>query len=317
MKNEKPEFDAEELNLIKLAQEYSDPDKARDLLESLLWPEGPVCPHCKFTEVYKLTPKAGSKSPVRKGLYKCAACRKEFTVTVGTIFEDSHLPISKWLMAFFILCSSKKAISAHQLHRMLDVTYKTAWFMAHRIRHAMSPKFPLGELLKGTVEVDETFVGGKGDAKTRYTRKTPVVALVERGGDVHTRVVASVTQKNLGKALAECVDKGAIVNTDDSGASRGTVKSYKAHHVVNHSAKEYVLNLPTGELAHVNTCESFFSLLKRGVYGSWHHVSREHLPKYANEFAFRWNHRKVTDGERTVAAVKATQGKRLTYRQVV
>lgn len=317
MKNDKPECDAEELNLIKLAQDYSDPDKARDLLESLLWPKGPVCPHCKFIEVYKLTAKAGSKSPVRKGLYKCAACRKEFTVTVGTIFEDSHLPISKWLMAFFILCSSKKAISAHQLHRMLDVTYKTAWFMAHRIRHAMSPKLPLGKLLKGTVEVDETFVGGKGDAKTRYTRKTPVVALIERGGDVHTRVVASVTQKNLGKALEECVDKGAIVNTDDSGASRGTVKSYKAHHVVNHSAKEYVLKMPAGQLAHVNTCESFFSLLKRGVYGSWHHVSREHLPKYANEFAFRWNHRNVTDGERTVAAVKAAEGKRLTYRQII
>src|SRR5258708_1481871 len=184
MKKQNGAFDAEELNLIKLAQEYSDPDVARQLLESILWPDGPVCPHCKNHKdkpIYTMTPKPGSKSPVRAGLYKCAACRKEFTVTVGTIFEDSHLSISKWLMAFFILRSSKKAISAHQLHRMLGITYKTAWFMAHRIRHAMSPKLPLGKLLRGTVEVDETFVGGKGDAKTRYMRKTPVVALGERG----------------------------------------------------------------------------------------------------------------------------------------
>src|SRR6266446_6783333 len=182
-------------------------------------------------------------------------------------------------------------ISAHQLHRMLGITYKTAWFIAHRIRHSMAPKMPLGKLLSGTVEVDETFVGGKGERKTVSQRKTPVVA--------------SVTQKNLAKCLNECVDKGAVVNTDDSGASRGTVKSHKAHHVVNHSAKEYVLKMPGGAVAHVNTCESFFSLLKRGVYGAWHHVSREHLPKYANEFAFRWNNRKVSDGKRTVEAIKA------------
>jgi transposase-like protein len=309
------EFDAEELNLVKLAQEYSDPDKARALLESLLWPNGPVCPHCKFNEVYKLTPRKGSNT--RQGLYKCAACRKQFTVTVGTIFEDSHIPISKWLMAFCIMCASKKSISAHQLHRMLGMTYKTAWFMAHRIRHAMGPRMPLGKLLKGTVEVDETFVGGKGELKTRTQRKTPVVALVERNGDVHARVVSSVTQKNLRACLNECVDKSAIINTDTSGASHGTVKTYKAHHQVNHTKKEYVLRMPGGALAHVNTCESFFSLLKRGVYGSWHHVSREHLPKYANEFAFRWNTRKVSDGERTVAAIKTAEGKRLTYRQVI
>jgi len=318
MNSEKRDFDPEELNLIKIASEYSDNDKARELLESLRWPNGTICPHCKNDgkekAIYQLIPKVGSKT--RKGVWKCGACRKQFTVTVGTIFEDSHIPISKWLMAIFILCSSKKAISAHQLHRMLDMTYKSAWFMAHRIRHAMGPKLPLGKLLSGIVEVDETFVGGKGTHKTKFKIKTPVVALIQRDGDMHTRVVSSVTQKNLRQCLEECVDKSAIVNTDDSGASRGTVKPYKAHHVVNHSKKQYVLKLP-GVLAHVNTCESFFSLLKRGVYGAWHHVSREHLPKYSNEFAFRWNHRKVSDGERTVAAIKATEGKRLTYRQVI
>src|SRR5262245_28070616 len=134
----------DELNLVKLAREYSDDDKARSLLESLRWPDGPICPHCKATEPYALKPKATSTKPGRKGLYKCRECRKQFTVTVGTIFEDSHIHIGTWLMAIFIICSSKKAVSAHQLHRMLDVTYKTAWFMAHRIRYAMGPDQPLG-----------------------------------------------------------------------------------------------------------------------------------------------------------------------------
>lgn len=317
MKNENGEFDQDELNLVKLASEYSDNDKARALLESLRWPRGAVCPHCGFNEVYRLTARASSKRPARVGVYKCAACRQQFTVTVGTIFEDSHIPISKWLMAIFILCSSKKAISAHQLHRMLDMTYKTAWFMAHRIRYAMGPKLPLGKLLSGTVEVDETFIGGKGKAKTLLRRKTPVVALIERNGGLHTRVVSNVTQMNLRACLDAAVSKEAIVNTDDSGVYRDQLKAYKRHDVVNHTKKEYVRALPDGSLAHVNTCESFFSLLKRGVYGAWHHVSREHLPKYADEFAFRWTHRKETDGERTVAAIKATEGKRLTYQQVI
>jgi transposase-like protein len=315
MKNETTVFDAEELTLVKLAQEYADEDKARALLESLLWPHGPICPRCQFTEVYKIMPRAGSKSPNRKGVYKCAACREYFTVTVGTILEDSHLPISKWLMAFFILCASKKSVSAHQLHRMLGITYKTAWFMAHRIRYAMGPKMPLGKLLTGTVEVDETYVGGKGDVRTKLKRKTPVVALIERNGNMHARVVSNVTQKNLKAVLNETVSKGAIVNTDESGVYRNQLKAFKRHDRVNHSKKEYVLNIPDGSKAHVNTCESFFSLLKRGVYGAWHHVSREHLPKYADEFAFRWNKRKVTDGERTVAAITRVQGKRLMYRQ--
>src|SRR5256885_10844334 len=159
-------FDAEELNLINLAREYSDEDRARGLLETLRWPNGPTCPHCEAKEPYALKPKATSSRPGRKGLYKCRECRKQFTVTVGTVFEDSHIPISKWLMAMFIVCSSKKAISAHQLHRMLGITYKSAWFMAHRIRYSMGPKLPLGKLLTGIVEVDETFIGGKGDLKT-------------------------------------------------------------------------------------------------------------------------------------------------------
>jgi transposase-like protein len=308
----------EDLNLITLAQEYADEDKARGLLESLLWPNGVVCPHCKNHKekaIYKMQSKEGSKTKVRNGLYKCGACRKPFTVTVGTIFEDSHLPISKWLMAIFIICSSKKSISANQLSRMLKITYKAAWFMAHRLRHAVSPEMPLNKLLNGDVEVDETFVGGKGFRSSRYIRQTPVVALVERGGNVATRVVSNVTQRNLGQVLNECVSKDADVHTDENGAYRNPLKAWKSHSTVVHCRGEYSRRNPDGTVSGINSCESFFSLLKRGVYGSWHHVSREHLPKYANEFAFRWNTRAQTDGERMETAIGMVTGKRLTYRQ--
>jgi len=323
MKNETAEFKPEELNLIKLAQEYSDNDRARELLESLRWPDGAICPHCKNDgkqkAIYKLEPKQGSKRPGRKGLYKCGACRNQFTVTVGTIFEDSHIPIRKWLMAYFILCSAKKSISAHQMHRMLKTTYKTAWFMCHRIRYAMGSTYPIDRKLKGTVEIDETFVGGKGESRGILSRKTPVVALVERDVACRTRVVSNVTQKNIRATLAVHLDNRAVVNTDESAVYPAMLKDagIERHEVVNHSKMEYARHNPDGSVAHVNSAESFFSLLKRGVHGSWHHVSREHLPKYADEFAFRWTHRKITDGERTVVALKATEGKRLTYQQVI
>ena len=295
MKTEMANLEPEDLSLIKLAQEYSDNDKARELLESLRWPEGPVCPHCandgKAKSIYTITPKADSDRPARKGLYKCGACRKQFTVTVGTIFEDSHIPIGKWLMAFFLLCSSKKGMSAHQLHRMLDITYKSAWFMAHRIRFAMG-EGPIAELLKGTVEIDETFVGGKGDQRTKYIRKTPLVAAIERKGRVRTKVVASVTQRNLRSCLNECA-KDVVINTDQAGVYIGLNKEFKRHDVVNHSEYEYARKGQDGSVAHVNTAESFFSLIKRGIVGSFHHVSREHLHRYATEFQFRWNNRSV------------------------
>ena len=316
----KTEMNPEELNLIKLAQEYSSDDKARELLESLRWSDGPVCPHCqnaKEKPIYKLGANPKSKSPVRKGVYKCGACRKQFTVTVRTIFEDSHLPISKWLMAIFILCSSKKSISSHQMHRMLGITYKSAWFMTHRIRYAMQPDMPLGKLLKGTVEVDETFVGGKPRAGSEPKPKVPVVALVERGGEVRTRVVSSVTQKNLGKCLNECVSKRAVVNTDQAGVYIGLLKDWKRHDTVNHSVAEYSRDNQDRTQSGVNHAESFFSLLKRGIFGAWHHVSKEHLSKYSDEVAFRWNSRKTSDGERMVAAVKAMDGKRLSYKPLI
>ena len=322
MKTNEPKDEKDELTLISLAQEYADEDKARGLLERMRWPNGPICPHCQNTGnaakgVVALTPKATSKRPGRNGLYFCGACRKQFSVTVGTIFEGSHIPISKWIMAMFIICSSKKSVSANQLHRMLKVTYKTAWFMAHRIRFAMSDDVANGSKLAGIVEADETYIGGKGDNRTRRHRQTPVVALIERGGKMKARVVSNVTQKNIGQVLHECVSKEAVVNTDEHSAYQPALKKYKRHDRVVHSRFEYSRKNADGTTSGINHCESFFSLLKRGVYGAWHHISREHLQKYTNEFAFRWNTRHDTDGDRMEKFATMIGGKRLTYRQAV
>jgi transposase-like protein len=306
----------DELNLVTLAKQYSDEDKARELLESILWPDGPVCPHCKNHKekaIYRLQPKEGSKT--RKGVCKCGACRKQFTVTVGTVFEDSHISITKWMMALFIMCSSKKAVSAHQLHRMLGITYKTAWFMAHRIRFAVGDDGKMK--LKGVVEIDETFIGGVGDRKTKISRLTPVMALIEQGGNMKARVVPNVSFKNLGRVLREEVQNDAVICSDENTAYQSVHKEFKAHHTVNHSKYEYILRTPDGIAAGTNHCESFFSLLKRGVHGAWHSVSREHLHRYVGEFAFRWNTRKLTDGNRMEMATGLATGKRLTYKQVI
>jgi transposase-like protein len=320
MKKDNQPPDEEEINLFTLAQEYADEDRAIGLLESMRWPDGVACPHCaaqksECKDVYRLRPREGSKRPGRKGLWKCAACRKQFTVKVGTVFEASHIPISKWLMAVFIISSAKKGISSHQLGRTLKISYKSAWFMTHRIRYAMNES-PF-DLLTGTVEVDETYVGGKGDRTTVAARKTPVVALIERGGKARTQVVADVTGKTLRAAITASVSKDAIVNTDSASAYRGTLGDYKGHHVVNHSGGEYARKNFDGSLACTNTAESFFSLLKRGIIGSFHHVSREHLHRYATEFEFRWNNRKVADGKRMEVAISQAEGKRLTYKRCV
>jgi len=305
--------------LMKLAEAYGDETKARALLESWRWPSGPVCPHCQNAgekRISKLEAQRASRSGVRQGVYFCGACRQQFTVTVGTVLESSHVPISKWLMALFLLCSSKKSLSANQIHRMIGVTYKTAWFLCHRIRFGMTPNHGAEPKLKGTVEVDETFVGGKGEARTRFRRQTPVVALIERLGLARVKVVASVTQKNLGTALSECVSPEAIVNTDEHPGYKNPLQHWKEHQAVNHSRKEYQRQNPDGSRASTNTAESFFSLLKRGVIGAWHHVSREHLSKYANEFAFRWNTRHDSDAIRLAKFLGCIEGKRLIYRHL-
>ena len=213
-------------------------------------------------------------------------------------------------MALFLLGSSKKSLSANQIHRMIGVTYKTAWFMCHRIRFAMTPSPEAAPKLKGTVEVDETFVGPK------TKRKTPVVALVERHGLARVKVIASVTQKNLGAALAECVSQEAVVHTDEHPGYKNPLKRWKEHQTVNHSRGEYQRQNQNGTRASTNTAESFFSLFKRALIGAWHHISREHLPRYANEFAFRWNTRRDSDGRRLERFARWIAGKRLTFHQV-
>lgn len=218
-------------------------------------------------------------------------------------------------MTFAILCSSKKGVSAHQIHRMLGISYKSAWFVCHRVRWAMTQE-PLKGMLTGTVEVDETYVGGSYRNRRSkfmkgpiYENKTPVVALVQRDGEVRTQVVANVTAKNLRDVVEKHLDKSATLMTDEHSGYIRPGREYAKHETVNHGKLEYV----RGD-AYTNTVESYFSLLKRGVNGSFHHVSPEHLQRYCNEFSFRWNSRKITDEERTEIALRATEGKRLTYK---
>lgn len=299
-----------DMQFTKIAQLNA--DEARKHLEGLRWPTGPVCPHCGSITVYPLKAKPESKRPVRKGVYKCKDCRKQFTVTVGTLFEGSHVPLNKWLMAVSLMCSSKKGISSHQLHRMLGVTYKTAWFMSHRIRYAMQQAAPT-EKLTGIVEVDETYVGGKprkkgNNPRGRGTKKTPVVALVQRDGTVRSQVINRVTSKNLKRFIADNVDNSAIVMTDDLNAYRAIGREFN-HKSVNHSLGQYV----DGQV-HTNTIEGYFSLLKRGINGIFHHVSKKHLHRYLSEFDFRYNMRKQGDDMSTIGCLDGIEGKRLFYR---
>jgi len=289
---------------------YSDADKARDHLEAIHWPNGPVCPHCsEDSHITRLTSKTA-----RPGLHKCNACRKQFTVTVGTIFEDSKIPLNKWLMAFALINGSKKGISAHQLHRSLGITYKSAWFMAHRIREAMETETgPLGGP-NTVVEADETYVGGKAKnrAKRRPAPKKAVVALVQREGHVRSFHVANVNAKTLRPLIAVNVDRASHLMTDEAHVYTRVGREFAGHSVVNHSAKEYVT---TGGFKHSNTAENFFSIFKRGVIGTYHHMSEAHLGRYCKEFDFRYNTRKLSDAERTEEALKGARGKRLMYRQ--
>jgi len=308
------------MNLTDLAGNFSDADSARAFLEKQRWPNGTVCPHCGLEgESYRLEGKAGSKRPVRKGVWKCKGCRKQFTVTVDTIFSDSHIPLHKWLMAIHLLCASKKGMSAHQLHRMLGVTYKSAWFMAHRIRYAMKQE-PLKRKLSGTIEMDETYVGGKRRKIGHRGRpnvsshKSPVVALVQRNGRVISRHVERVSSQNLKEILFENVRKDANIMTDDFSAYDFVKSRYPNHSVIKHSKEDYV-RYEGQKKIHVNTAEGFFALLKRGIMGSFHHVSKKHLHRYLNEFDFRYNARGIQDGERTLLAIKGVTGKRLTYRE--
>lgn len=295
---------------------FHDETAAYVWLEAVLWPNGPVCPHCAATDrIYAFNGKAH-----RIGVKKCGHCRKQFTVKVGTVFEQSHVPLHKWLQAVHLLCSSKKGISSHQLHRILEVTYKTAWFMSHRIREAMtdgSLSILGGE--GGVIEADETYFGPKaGEAETaRHTRgpggKRAVVGLVERGGKVRTFHPQAATKEEISKILRANTARKAKLMTDESRLYTEIGGEYAGHETVCHTAGEYV----RGE-AHTNTIEGYFSIFKRGMRGIYQHCAEKHLHRYLAEFDFRYNQRiklGVDDSARAVKALEGIKGKRLTYRR--
>lgn len=292
---------------------FHDEAKARQHLEAIRWPEGPVCPHCGSLTHYKLEGKAH-----RPGLMKCKDCEKQYSVTVGTVFERSKIPLTKWLMATYLLCSSKKGISSHQLHRTLGITYKTAWFMTHRIRQAMgdtSTDLLGGPDTSGIVEADEVYLGktkrqGKG---SHAGKKQKVVALVERKGRVRAFHVPTVTATSLKSLLTSQIDKSARLMTDGAGMYEKIGKEFASHQVVNHAAGEYA----RGDVT-TNTVEGFFGIMQRGLRGIYQHVSPEHLHRYVGEYAFRYNNRSsldIDDKQRAVNALAGISGKRLTYRR--
>lgn len=293
---------------------FTDDDKAREHLESIRWPRGPVCPHCGAVDrIAKLDGKG-----VRPGLHYCNHCQGQFTVTVGTVFERSKISLSKWVLAFHLMCSSKKGISSHQLHRMLGVTYKTAWFMSHRIREAMrtEPSGPLGGKGK-VVEADETYYGNRKGKKIDkgFGHKHAIVALVERNGDVRSFHVTNVTGANLHPILLGQIDRKSHLMTDEHKQYVKVGREFAKHSSVNHGEKEYVRGKVT-----TNTVEGFFSILKRGLIGTYFHVSGDHLQRYCHEFDFRYSNRAavgIEDAERTALALKGIEGKRLTYRRTV
>ncbi|HTX22756.1 MAG TPA: IS1595 family transposase [Candidatus Aquilonibacter sp.] len=305
-----------DLTLIQIIDQFPTDETAREHLEGIRWKGGIVCPHCKCSDQSKFsTIAANPAKKVRAGLRWCSSCEKQFTVTVGTIFEDSHIPLRKWLIAWYLICSSKKGISSLQLQRNLELgSYRTALFMTHRIRFALKdPSF--SEKLSGTIEVDETYIGGKQSGVGRGSKqnKVPVVSLLQRGGKVRSQVMRHVTGKNLKQVIKDNVTICADVNTDDNFAYRGLEPKFN-HYVVKHSAKEYVRR-EKNRLVTTNGVEGFFSLLKRGVVGTFHHISEQHLPLYLAEFDHRHNCREMTDGERTINGIQKVEGKRLTYRQ--
>ncbi|MFH1157448.1 MAG: IS1595 family transposase [Pseudomonadota bacterium] len=291
---------------------FHDEKAAYAYVESRVWPEGPVCPHCGCMErVGKLEGKS-----TRIGVYKCYECRKPFTVKVGTIFEDSHVKLHIWLQAIHLMCASKKGISSNQLHRTLGVTLKTAWFMSHRIREAMAPHGmlpPLGGEGK-TVEVDETYIGNKGKqapGARGWSHKEKVLSLVERGGKVRSTHVQHVNAETLRPILNEQIAAESRLMTDEARVYSPLGKDFAAHDIVNHSINEYV----RGD-AHTNTIEGYFSIFKRGMKGVYQHCSGRHLKRYLAEYDFRYNEREalgVNDLDRADTALKGIIGKRLTY----
>ncbi|MDP3257324.1 MAG: IS1595 family transposase [Bosea sp. (in: a-proteobacteria)] len=299
---------------------FTDADKAREHLEAQRWPNGVVCAQCGNADPEKIHSLKGKAH--RPGVYQCAECRGQFTVTVGTVFERSKIPLNKWLLAVHLMTSSKKGISTHQIHRMLNVTYKTAWFMCHRIREAMRDDNPPPMGGDGhIVEADETYFGDKEvvaqrtkRGKTRIGGKRAVVALVERGGSVRSFHVKSADATTIREIVVTNVHRTSVLHTDESKLYTKTGAEFDGHETVRHTAGEYVRGI-----VHTNTIEGFFSVFKRGMKGIYQHCAEKHLFRYLAEFDFRYNNRTklgVSDVMRRDNALKGIEGKRLTYRRV-
>jgi transposase-like protein len=289
---------------------FHDEEKALAHIEASRWNGEPNCPHCGSLRVRRMEGKT------QAGMFLCNECRDKFSVRTGSVMERSHVPLHKWLLATHLMAASKKGMSAKQMERMLGVTYKTAWFLCHRIREAMDGAGSNGPLggQNQVVEADETYVGGK--AKNRAFRKPAakkaVVALVARDGQVRSFHVANVTGKQLRNIIVTNVDRASHLMTDEAPVYTRLGREFAGHSVVNHSAKEYVSH---GGFKHSNTAENFFSIFKRGVIGTYHHMSEAHLGRYTAEFDCRYNTREMTDGERAAVILKGAEGKRLTYRR--
>jgi transposase-like protein len=296
---------------------FHDDNAAREYLETVLWPQGPVCPRCGVMGD-RITKMAGKS--LRPGVYNCKDCRKPFSVTVGTVMERSHIPLSKWVLATRLMAASKKGFSAHELHRCMDISYEGAWFLFHRLRAAAGDPFPapLGGEDK-IIEVDETYIGGKNANKHASKRKRigggpkgkmAVVSLVEREGETRSFHVANVTARTLRPIMVTHAFRSSHLVTDEAKIYPSLAHEFDRHSTVNHAAGEYVR-----DDVHTNTVESHFALFKRGVYGTFHNISEAHLPLYLNEFDFRANTRDLDDAERAAALLARAKGKRLLYRQ--
>lgn len=303
-----------------MLEAFPDDKSCREYLEYIRWNNQPVCPHCKSKEHYRLKVKGEFK-----GNYKCADCRLRYTVTVGTIFESTHISLRKWFIAIFLFSAHKKGVSSHQLGRDLGITQKSAWFMLGRIRHAFEEKSVMSEENKikdVVVQVDETYVGGKNknrhydkkipQSQGRSTKdKTPVFGIMETGGKVFPFVVPNTKAKTLSPIIKKMVKDGSIVVSDDWSAYRTLSKKYK-HTVVDHSKNEYI----SSNGLHTNGIENFWSLFKRGIYGIYHHASRKHLHRYCAEFAYRFNSRKIKDADRFNVTLNRLDG-RLKYKELI
>jgi transposase-like protein len=332
--NNRPELEKSEI-IADMPIVCSDETAAVEFFEKQRWGDSPCCPHCQSTNVVQVKDREGNRN--KRYLWLCRGCGKQYTVRIGTVYEETRLPLRHWAYAFWRASTSKKGVSAMEIQRQCQISYKTALFLMHRIRWAMKDidtddTMKLGGQGCAPVEIDETYVGGKPTQELRAkqvkavgyrkdSNKIPVVAMVERGSEVRTKVVTKVNQANLKTFLHENIAQGSTVNTDQHFVYPPIVyplvKWDGRHHVVNHSHREYARKASDGTIAHVNTCESFFSLLKRGVMGTFHCISKEHLHRYCDEFSFRWNTRRLNDGERLVKAVKSAEGKRLLYSDAV